>query len=312
MRLDIDPDCFRSDIDLRLILNLIHLVQSGRHEWQPTREAGLAADDYFDTKVGERKRTLPEYLLVKKAFEKSGYPRAEDDSARIRVTAEHLADLVHDLAQPMAIVVENRFNDGECLIFQARLFQRDRIVRAEQEGWIEFCNSGGAGQLPDHGVDQHRRFRKLIRMVLVVDGDICVPGAASEHVRRLKPLRDLGVLVFIWPGRELENFLPLRVFVDGRGTQAQQWADAIRALPWSQRAHIDIKHGISRVPKQREAAFHETIPATPRGVLTGKGYKIPHYEKMRVMPVMPEDLDDLPPEAQRAIQEMLDLIESVL
>lgn len=316
MLLDVEPDCFHVGADLRLVLDLLHLVQSERHEWQPPPATALAADEYFEVRLGKGKQDLAEYQLVKKYLKDSVYPKSQVGASPVQVTVEHLKDLVHDLGQPVIVVVENRLNDGQCVLFQARLLGRDRIVRAEREGWIDFDHSGGSGQLPDLGADRRRRYRRLVRIVLVIDGDVCYPGEVSPHRGRLGRLSDDGIRVFIWPGRELENFLPVRVLVDGRGKRAQRWAQAVRALTWPQRAHLDMKQGIPRVPKPRQAAeetaFHEAIPAEYRAVLTGQGYKIPPYEKMRVRSAGDEDLADLPAEAQAAIHDLLDLIESVL
>jgi hypothetical protein len=314
MLIDTDPDVFGLDVPVRPVLALINLMEIGRHDWLLSRNALLAADEYLEAKLG-MKESETEYIYVneklKAAFNQPGASAATREP--VRVTASCLVDVLADLSSPAVVMVENSLNDGAYLMWHARLLNRDRIIDASQQQWLRFANAGGSGSIEAHTIVHCQTFRQVIRVVMIMDGDWLREHEMSQRRQKLAKAIEQGAIGHIWTGRDIENFISGHALAHPKDKGRAPWIEALSRLPWLYRSKMDMKRGLPKDDhrQKEEVVFFAGVPDVLKQALQ-RGWSPRTAEEWDATPATEEDLADLPEEARREIQHVMDLIERIL
>jgi hypothetical protein len=150
------------------------------------------------------------------------------------------------LSQPLGILVENAYNDGNFLRAVAPSIHRDPLERMITQGWIRFEQGGGIDEILNW-VERKRNQPEIVKRHWVVfDADALAPERPS--IKALKVERKCkGRLKFHrLERRTAENYIPPFVLVDlvqAPEDKAKAALVMLRRMSPSGRAHFNMKAG---------------------------------------------------------------------
>jgi hypothetical protein len=238
MLLDVDERVFTAGEHLP-IFSLLGMIADGRHDWVPTPAAVLAAEEF----VTANAPNTPDYQeLLTAALAAMSYP-AEHDNA-VRVTLEELRDLVADLSQAAVILVEDSRNDGSFVRALIETLGAEAHVTALRNYWLVIEHAGGTGRLESRTEEFCARFRRLDRVVVLLDSDRNSPNEqTASHTKKEDLAKKPRVAdVHVWEWREVENYVPGTVWRTHFPYKDDQ-VDALLAMLPKQRGYLDLKKG---------------------------------------------------------------------
>ncbi|HET8681919.1 MAG TPA: hypothetical protein VFM54_08605 [Micromonosporaceae bacterium] len=195
----------------------------------------------------------------------------------VRVGAGDLADHACDLCRPALLIVEDQDSDGCFIRSLARVLRADQVLRALVQGWLEIQHGGG-GSLTKVAKSAVGRYRRQVRVAVLLDSDRLVPGQHTRSHMKADELRTLGVLVHVLELREAENYVPNRVLrAIGRPHEASRKLGLVKRLTPQQRGHFDMKTGFGPpggppvVPSEQAALFGDLEEDVRLGLRGGFG-----------------------------------------
>lgn len=262
MRVDLAPEVFSdtddstgpyAPLDLHRLYDLLRCFAEERHEWVVADEAVVAAVREFVPRhlpqLADTYIALAEDAAVTvKAW--TGTTQATSDP--VAVSRADLAEHAEDLCQRAVIVVENQESDGHFLETVAYVLNHQRILTALRNRWVEIGHGGGS-DLVKAALAAGNRFRRVIRVVAVLDSDRLIPRQRTGSHDKAKTLEDLDIGVHVLVRREAENYVPDKVLAGiGQLAEASARVDRLKHLTPEQRGHYDMKHGFTKVHKSAE------------------------------------------------------------
>lgn len=184
----------------------------------------------------------------------------------LRIGLGDLRDHVADLERPAYVAVENDHSDGCFIRAVATAFRARDIIQALENDWLVIEHGGGQGDVPRRVAALGARFRRVPRLVVIVDSDRMVPGVSGKGDRVAELLKEQGVNVHVLHLREAENYVPNRVLATlGKRRETYRRLDALKRLTPDQRGHFDMKHGFRAGIPEAQATLYADLPA---GVMT--------------------------------------------
>lgn len=283
MRVEISPELYEHDDIAFQLTSVFRLFAWGRHDWAilPGHvELAVAYVEQHDRAV------LPITAeLARKASVRSAWDGTGTAVGRVTVTKETLADDLADLQRPAYLVVENEISDGAFLRAVCHVFEGADIIEALDRGWAELANGGGGGQVPAHAAQRAGRFRRTVRVALLLDSDRYYAGAETKSDELADKAAEHGVRAHVLSLREVENYVPDRVLeaLEPRYKYSAQ-LDALKQLNSEQRGYLDMKKGFgpgaggtARSPHTKHEGLYDDLPVRVRNDLrAGFGQDLVH------------------------------------
>lgn len=285
-----------------------------RHEWVTSVEVVEAVRAYLPSRLPDLADTyasIAEDMMVK-ALAWTGTTQQREV---VRVGRADLADHSADLCRPAVVVVENSGSDAGFLTTVAHAFRHERILTALTETWLEIHSAGGSGEVPKVAREHAARYRRLVRVVALLDSDSLIPGQRTGNHDSADQLATANVAVHVLVRREAENYVPHRVLARiGRQREASQKLTLLKRLTPQQRAHIDMKYGFGKakpaeVTMQQEL-FGDLDRAVRRGLHEGFGKNLLERFAEHREQLTEDDFATLGDEVVTELRAMLDLIAS--
>ncbi|MEV0216964.1 hypothetical protein [Micromonospora sp. NPDC050695] len=250
MHLDIQADVFHSG-DQLTVAKLLDLAMTGRHRWRPDRAVAESAARFAETLPFKAVKTFVEHALVE-AYK----PAAQPATATAVISSAQLKNLVEDLGRPAVLVVEDEITEECFLLAAAEAFGETDIVQALHNHWLRFSHAGGKDRMVQFVERRRREFSVLIRVAALMDSDRKSAGHRTKNVTYALQIRALdgGSEVHLWHCRELENYVPSRVWEEAFMDRAPAERDAklasLRGMPHDARHYLDVKeHFGGKMPK---------------------------------------------------------------
>ncbi|MFC6020413.1 hypothetical protein ACFP2T_30115 [Plantactinospora solaniradicis] len=270
MRVELTSEVF-SDIDdttgpyspqdLHHLYELLRCFGEERHEWVADETVVVAVRAFLPRHLPQFADTYAD-LAEDAVVAVDAWTGTSQSTDAVRVSRADLTDHAVDLCQRAVVVVENQESDGFFLEAVAHVLGHERMNRAIDKDWIEIANGGGSS-LVKVAEKAARRFRRVVRVVAVLDSDRLIPRQRTGSHDKADRLVGLRVAVHVLARREAENYVPYRVLAGvGRPADASARLRWFKQLTPEQRGHYDMKHGFSKVHKSTTAtnAFQELFP----------------------------------------------------
>lgn len=274
MRVELDSDVFNDSAALTDLLNLLRCFATGQHDWESDTAVAAAAARYFSENAPTF-RAGPE--LGRKGAVAAAWRGAEDQGVVVRIRRDDLADYAVDLCQAAQWIVEDRESDKHFVEAVARAFGIGRLVHAIEQGWVEFTHGGGS-RLVSVAAAHISRYRRVVRVGVLLDSDRLVPGERTPAHDKGDQLRQAGASVHVLELREAENYVPNRVLATVRHPAlTSRRLRHLKRLSPQQRGHLDIKKGFGppgqapAVPSKQQALFRGVAASVLRGLQGGFG-----------------------------------------
>lgn len=183
------------------------------------------------------------------------------------------------ISSPAIIIVENGTNDGCFLRAIERNF--DSSINFEQllsENIVAIDNGGGSGALSrvEYYLSIHQNKSKLLRCLVIVDGDKRFPGDNNyankkKQVKESREFLQKGILYHILSKRALENYMPDEMFIDQKRKFGVSWVNAYVKLSDEQKDYFYTASGFKKdIPSDHENKF-ENLPKGVRDLFMGIG-----------------------------------------
>lgn len=283
MRVEISPELYgHEDIAFQLT-SVFRLFAWGRHDWiiLPGHvELAIAYVERNDRAV------LPITAeLARKASVRNAWDSSDTAAGRVTVTKETLEDDLADLQRPAYVVVENEISDGAFLRAVCHVFEGADIIEAFEQGRVELTNGGGGGQVPAYAGQRAERFRRTVRVALVLDSDRYYADEQTKSHELAANVAEHGVRAHVLSLREIENYVPDRVLesLEPRHKYSAQ-LEALKQLNPEQRGCLDMKKGFlpgaggkARSPHSKHKGLYDDLPVGVRDALrTGFGQDLVH------------------------------------
>ena len=296
MRVSIDMSVLDDPTSFDLLDDIARLLQTGQHQWaiDETDVEAIESCAWLmtepESRAGRRHRELFE-KTAKQAIEHGGAAlqelRSTDPSPRAHSISVVIgsSDGVEPkearslLQRPAYLLVEDDESDRRFLLCLIIAFEREELLTALDNGWLEVVHCGGKGGM-------HKRAERLLdvpgvmpaRLRVLLDSDRLFPGHDSDAMEIARRLEGLGLSVHVLHKRESENYLPFAVLELVR--QAKAYRTFRDRLTPEQQDHFDMKKGFGRsrssasrgrarqgepvVPELQSALFG----SVPKGVLS--------------------------------------------
>jgi len=268
VRVELAPEIFRDTDDttgpyslqeLHQLYDLLRCFSEGRHEWVTNAVVAVAVQEFLPNHLPQLAGTYAA-LARKAAVAVEAWTGTSQATEAVRVSRADLADLAEDLCQRAVIVVENQESDGYFLETVAHVLGHQRILTALQRRWVEIGHGGGS-DLMKTVMAAGDRFRRVIRVVAVLDSDRLIPRQRTGSHDKADTLRVMDIAVHVLDLREAENYVPDRVLAGvGQPAEASARLTVLKQLTPEQRGHYDMKHGFTKIHKSTQAVqAHEKL-----------------------------------------------------
>jgi hypothetical protein len=273
VRVEISPELYEHEDIAFQLTSVFRLFAWGRHDWAilPGHvELAVAYVEQHDRAV------LPITAeLARKASVRNAWDSTDAAVGRVTVTKETLDDDLADLQRPAYLVVENEISDGAFLRAVCHVFEGDDIIEALDQGRAELTNGGGGGQVPAYAAQRAGRFRRTVRVALVLDSDRFYADEETKSHELAAKAAEYGVRAHVLSLREIENYVPDRVLesLEPRHKYSAQ-LDALKQLSSEQRGCLDMKKGFgfgvgktAKAPHTKHKGLYDDLPSQVRDAL---------------------------------------------
>jgi hypothetical protein len=183
---------------------------------------------------------------------------------------------VRALQTPAYVLVENRESDGAFLLTMIKAFDRDDLLLAIHQGWLDVRQLGGFGEV-GKAVEQLRSLTVgPLRIIVIADSDQSYPGDHTPTIEKVQSSCDPGGIPYvILKKRKIENYIPID-YLPRSSTRK-----ALLHLSEQQRDHYEMKRGFARdqygravIPDQQTELFKDVRSAVLAGLSGGFGKRI--------------------------------------
>lgn len=242
MQIDIRPEVFSTPGSLPRILSLLECVQEGRHDWVADESVIPAAESYLHENLP---LLADAYVsLSQKGLVNIQWTGSIERPSVVVIQTDNLDDISYDLARPAALVVEDERSDGSFVRSLCQAFGADRILQSLSRGWMEIRHGGGGGSVPSVAEAEVEKFRRKVRVAVMLDSDRLIPGEHTRAYETADKLRSMGAVVHVLELREIENYIPNRVLASIKPIRVSHFRlDHLKLLTPDQRAVYDMKSG---------------------------------------------------------------------
>lgn len=283
MRVEISPELYDHEEVAFQLTSVLRMFAWGRHDW-------VILPGHVELAVAYVEQNDPAVLpitaeLARKASVRNAWDNTDTAEGRVTVTKETLNDDWADLQRPAYVVVENEISDGAFLRAVCHVFEGSDIIEALDQGRAELTNGGGGGQVPDYAAQRAGRFRRTVRVALVLDSDRFYADQQTKSHDLAARVAEHGVRAHVLRLREIENYVPDRVLesLEPRHKYAAQ-VDAVKQLNPEQRGCLDMKKGFgpgagskARSPHSKHKGLYDALPVRVRDALrVGFGQDLVH------------------------------------
>ncbi len=222
------------------------------------------------------------------------------------------------LEEPAYLVVENKGSDGAFLRAIARVYSRERVVHALDQGWLEPASGGGGGEVKKEVLRLLGSPNPVApwRVMAVLDSDRLIPGTLPDKVSKLQQeLMGLGVAVWVLFKREIENYLPYSLLDSPRRHEVYV---SFMQLTREQQDHYDMKEGFTKkkgaqgveVPAEQDHLFKQVSDWHRTRLRRGFGDDI--GSRFGQASLDREELDTVCSSNPGELERLLDALESIL
>ncbi len=228
------------------------------------------------------------FFLIDLLKNSSKYPQPKRASdCAIKVNGESfsegriigMSEACEYISFPAIIIVENGTNDGYFLRAIERNF--DSSINFEHllsENIVAIDNGGGSGALSrvEYYLSIHQKKAKLLRCMVIVDGDKRFPGDndyanKKKQEKESREFSQKGILYHILSKRSLENYMPDEVFNDQKRSFGVSWVNAYVKLSDEQKDYFCTASGFKKdIPNDHENKF-ENLPKEIQSLFTDIG-----------------------------------------
>lgn len=172
-------------------------------------------------------------------------------------------EAIRFLNQPVILVLENSLNDSHFVRAIMKCFGGDNLLKHKNNGWIEFRNAGGVGNIRNLFREILKSFRGLpksnflyLRAFVIMDSDKIYPlmDLKKDKVNQIAFLNENNIPFHILEKREMENYLPDEVINTLR--YYRDFIDAYLRLSPLQKDYFDLEKGF---PNSRFEQLDEEI-----------------------------------------------------
>ncbi len=153
--------------------------------------------------------------------------------------------------QPLIIILENSLNDGFFVDSLLSVFEEEgsEIRRQKQNGWVEYGNAGGCGNIKNFIEARKSNFLFLpkkehnyLRLYVLIDSDKRYPNDTSvSRVKLEEYLGENNVPFHILEKREIENYIPDEII--GTIVGHDEYINAYKALNPIPKDYFDVEKG---------------------------------------------------------------------
>lgn len=165
-------------------------------------------------------------------------------------------DAVKIAEQPLRIILENSASDGAFLSRVLKLWERDDIIEAISDRWIEYVNAGGKGEVLKRLKECIPSYHNgPIRAVVLLDSDCLEPESPDPSVNKVQEdVKNQGLACHVLKRREIENYIAPELIQ--KECSDKDLVSAYARLNFNQRTIFDVKKGISYLAKQKKFEKH--------------------------------------------------------
>ncbi|MEU8128730.1 hypothetical protein AB0B68_16065 [Micromonospora sp. NPDC049049] len=319
MRVELTADVFvdvgdpADQFDPTDLYVLLRCFPDRRHDWVTNYGVVAAVEAYLPKHLPDLADTY--VALARDAMVQQAWTGTTQQRDLVRVGRADLADHSADLCRPAVLVVENSSSDGGFLHTVACALRHERVLTALERAWLEVHSAGGSGEVPRVAREHAVRYRRLVRVVALLDSDSLIPGQRTPNHDQAEKLAAEEIAVHVLALREAENYVPHRVLAGiGKPKQASQKLSLLRRLTPQQRGHLDMKTGLGKrkpeaVEKQKEL-FEGLDLAVQLGLHDGFGKNLLERLAEYREQLTERDFATLGDEVVAELRTMLDLIAS--
>jgi hypothetical protein len=237
----VEDDCAER-YDLNALYALLRCFADGPHDWVADERVVAAAAAFLPRHLPQQAQTYLE-LARDGLVGQRGWTGTSQATEVVRVERADLDDLSADLCRPAVLVLENHESDGYFITAIAHAFGADRVRTALVREWLQI-EHGGGGDLVKVAERAAGRFRRLTRVVALLDSDRLVPRQRTANDDNAERLAASRIVTHVLILREAENYAPHRVLAAiGRRREAADKLRAFKTLDRDQRGHFDMKKG---------------------------------------------------------------------
>jgi hypothetical protein len=311
-----DPSAFDS-LDA-----IVHTILEGRHVWSIEDPDAVLDSRWIQTDYeGRSSRRSIEALT--KSVTASAYPKRTSMHVIVITVSNEDTDgetslrpkeAVRALQTPAYVLVENRESDGAFLFTMIKAFDRDDLLLALDQGWLDVRHLGGFGEV-GKAVEQIRsQAVGPLRIIVFADSDQSYPGERTPTIEKVQSSCDPGGIPFvILKKRKIENYIPVD-YLPRRSAR-----NALLHLSEQQRDHYEMKKGFERdqygravVPDSQTELFRGVRPAVLTALCGGFGKRISDVFITRQDEVTADAIKLMCTADPDEIPRLLDRIESLL
>lgn len=208
----------------------------------------------------------------------------------------NIEEAIRFLLSPVSIVLENSLNDRYFMeaifyCFGKKINGKNKLLEFVNNGWIQFVNAGGCGNIKNYYKGVLKTYEKLASMngkntwdylkcFVLIDSDKIHPEATIDQARLKEDLETEGVQVHILEKRAMENYMPDEVILQIPHEQAdfkksQDWVNVYINLTNEQKDFLNYKNGFSSDADNQ--GLYDDLSAQNAQILNN-GLKLPKFK----------------------------------
>lgn len=248
MLIELKSDLFANKANLAEINQLLSIFSDrGRYtyfcEFAEIRESEL----FLNLPYTERELAEQHYNRVIQESIKPNYSVSE-----IRSDIDfNILEAKRFFNQPFIIILENNRNDGYFVnsLLSAFVDESAEINRHKINGWVEYGNAGGCGNIKNYIEERKSQFTVLpkeecryLRLYVLIDSDKKYPkDKSAARIQLEEYLQENSVPFHILEKREVENYIPDEILesIDG----FDDYINAYMSLDPVAKDYFDIERG---------------------------------------------------------------------
>jgi hypothetical protein len=220
---------------------LLRCFSAGRHDWVADTGTVEVVKRYFATHAPTMADTC--VSLARKGTVAAAWRGSVATEHTVTIKCADLVDCTQDLCAPAVLVVEDAESDGAFVRSVLAGLTSARLQRALSNDWLRIEHGGGERTVRV-AMSARSRFRKTVRVLVLLDSDRLLPDQRTAAHDKANELVKQGIVVHVLELREAENYTPYRVLATiGKRPAAAQKVALLRKMSSAQRGFFDMKNG---------------------------------------------------------------------
>lgn len=261
MRVVILPETLQDSATWSHLDRIVDLLLDGKHKWDVGDGVEIESSPWITTDAGRSRAKNEE--AFRKYLTATAYPptsSSKTHSIQISVALSTTDDLtlsafdaLRCLQSSVTVLVENSYSDGKFWQTMIKVFAREDLLIALEQGWWELTHLGGRGEI-------RKRVEALLesrtgpsRIIVIRDRDARFPGELRKNlVDDQDTCRELNIPLIVLSKRAVENYVPagcVRMLPRPKRHAAEAW----KRMTDVQKDHYNMKTGFNRGDDWKDA-----------------------------------------------------------